>query len=197
MRKKSIKKSVAIFSKAMTDLKVFIEAARKAKLSDLQISYCHDYGIIFIYREFENLILTSLVGSINKDIPNTIAQNKEVNFPNHMAYGVCEYIVVGDGYFNFRGRDDLIKKLKSYLPNNHWLVEIVKDGKYKKDLDKLTALRNYAAHQNSISKKRALQVVGQGKIGSAGSWLKSQNRFSSMLTKFAQLASEIERKSPF
>ena len=33
--------------------------------------------------------------------------------------------MTGRGYFDFKGRDGLIKTLKQYLPDDHYLVEVV------------------------------------------------------------------------
>ena len=89
----------------------------------------------------------------------------------------AEYILVGGGYFDFHGRDGLIKEVKKYVPEDHYLLRAIKASKYKTSLDQLCTLRNYAAHDSMASKKQALKSIGQERMGSAGSWLKVQNPF--------------------
>jgi hypothetical protein len=105
--------------------------------------------------------------------------------------------VVGNGYFDFKGRDDLIRILKRYIPDNHYLIAIVKNNVYKDALEKLSALRNFAAHGSEVAKKAALKAVNQEKVGSSGSWLKRQGRFVQIVDKLKQLADEIEAQAPY
>ncbi|GAB4356389.1 MAG: hypothetical protein Kow006_23480 [Gammaproteobacteria bacterium] len=194
-RKKSIKKSATSFIAQATELEAFA-GTDVATLSDMQQSWCHEYAIIKLYREFEQLVLAAIVGAINND-STTISQSTGVEFPKHITDEVCEYLVLGGGYFDFRGRDGLIKTLKKYVPATHYLVTTVQKAKYRQALERLSALRNYAAHQSLQSKRSALAAVGQQKIGSAGSWLKTQGRYSAISTKLRELAQEIHDAAPY
>ena len=90
-----------------------------SSFSDAHITWAHDYGIIRLYREFEDMILNCLVAAINSDTQQ-LSNTTGIDFPKHITDEVCEFIIVGDGYFDFRGRDGLIKTLKRYLPDNHY-----------------------------------------------------------------------------
>ena len=81
-----------------------------------------------------------------------------------MNVEVCEYLICGDGYFDFAGRDGLLKTIKKIVPNGHWLPTTVGDAAYNNALKKLSALRNFAAHDSSVSKKRALEALGQESV---------------------------------
>ena len=141
-------------------------------------------------------MLQALVGAINNDT-GTISASTGVDFPKHLTDEVCEYLIAGDGFFDFKGRSGLIKQLKSFAPETHYLVTIVKKTKYKDALNRLSALRNYAAHDSRVSKKRALAAVGQKRMGSAGSWLKSQGRFEKIAKSLVALAKEVETEAPY
>ena len=104
---------------------------------------------------------------------------------------------MSDGYFDFRGRDGLIKQLKRYVPDDHYLVDIVKQKKYKDPLDRMVALRNFAAHASGVSRKRALKAVGKARLQSSGSWLKVRGRFGKMCASLKALAAEIEQRAPY
>ena len=62
-----------------------------------------------------------LKGAINNDT-STLSQTVNIEFPKSLSDAVCEFIVTGGGYFDFKGRDGLIKTLKDYVPSNHYIV---------------------------------------------------------------------------
>lgn len=135
----------------------FAEGCR-TKLGKKEASWAYDYAVIALYREFENLMKNALVGAINNDSSTTSA-TLGITLPRHLSFDVCEFLVTGSGYFDFRGRDGLIKLLKQYVPETHYLVTTVQKPVYKDPIDRLVALRNYAAHSSLQSKKAALRAV--------------------------------------
>lgn len=195
MKKKSIKKSANRFKQEIDDLMVFVTNCRRS-LSDKEITWAYEGAIIHLHREFESLILEALIGAINNNSEH-LNTSTGVNFPRHLNRQVCEYLIVGTGYFDFKGRDGLIKTLKEFVPDNHYLVVAIKDSNYKDSLEKLTALRNYAAHGSHKSKQAALKVTGQSRIGPAGSWLKRQGRFDIIVEDLKRLAGRLETKAPY
>ena len=177
-------------------IQAFLDSDTLSGFSDAHVSWAHDYAIIRLYREFEKMILNCLVAAINNDTAQ-LSQTTGISFPKHLTDAVCEYIIVGDGYFDFRGRDGLIKTLKTYLPENHYLVMIVKEGAYRTALEQLSTLRNFAAHDSKPSKERALRAINGQRMASAGAWLKTQNRFGDMSTSLIHLARKIYRTAPY
>jgi len=194
-KKKSVKKTAKQFAEQADAISSFLEHC-KASLSEEQQSWVHEYAVIRLYRVFEDLILNALVGAINNDT-STLSQLSGVSFPKHLTDEVCEFLVIGDGYFDFKGRDGLISTLKNFVPQDHYLVQTAKKGKYKEPLQKLCALRNYAAHESSTSKTRAKEATNQHNLGSAGSWLKRQNRFDSLVKDLKSFAEDIEKLAPY
>jgi hypothetical protein len=106
-------------------------------------------------------------------------------------------LVVGDGFFDFKGSDGLIASLKRFMPEDHYVLATVKADRYRDHLNRLSALRNYAAHESVVSKKRALKAVRQDKIGSPGAWLHTQGRFRAMEKALRKLAAELSHAAPF
>ena len=190
MRKKSIKKAAEAFSVAVDDTLSFIDELEQKTVSAKARSWAYEYAIIRLYRDFETLMLESIVAGINNDT-SVLSSKTGIKFPKHLTDEVCEYIVTGDGYFDFRGRDGLIKTLKSFLADNHFLVVAVKDTKYKDALERLSALRNYAAHDSPQSKEAAKRAVDQDRISSAGSWLKKKERFADICENLKKLATAV------
>lgn len=196
MRKKSIKKAARDFVASVDGIIAFTNRSSGPQLSDQDQSWCYDLAIIRLYREFEDLILSCLVASINSDA-TTFSAHKGRIFPNHMNVSVCEYLITGDGYFDFSGRNGLIKTIKRFVPAAHWLPTSVKNNKYKDALNRLCALRNFAAHDSAVSKARALESIGQHRMSSSGAWLKKQCRFVAICDRFKELATEIEAAAPY
>jgi hypothetical protein len=196
MRKMSIKLATRAFTTNVDDIVSFAQrGAAAAPLTEQDESWCYDLAVIRLYREFEDLMLSCLVALINNDT-TTFSQLKKRTFPKHMNVEVCEYLICGDGYFDFAGRDGLLRTIKKFVPSGHWLPTIVGDAAYTNALKKLSALRNFAAHDSSVSKKRALEAIGQERMSSSGAWLKKQNRFATICTSLKAMAQQIEAAAP-
>src|SRR5688500_17021083 len=105
--KKSVKKSAIHFKKQASAITSFIASARQT-MTDQHQSWVHEYGIIRLYREFESMMLDALVGAINNNT-ETISERTGISFPTHLTDEICEYLIIGNGYFDFKGRDGLIK----------------------------------------------------------------------------------------
>ncbi len=158
--------------------------------------WAHDYAVIRLYREFESLMLEALVGAINND-PSGLSSATGVDFPKHLTLKVCRYLVIGTGYFDFKGRSGLLKMLKKYVPNDHYLVQVVNKSKYRDALDRLSALRNFAAHNSEQSKKAALTATNMNNLGSSGGWLRVDNRLEALSARLKELAMEIHDEARF
>lgn len=196
-KKKSIKLSVANFLREVgqiTNYLVRIQSTSDLKGSDK--TRCHDYAVIWLYRAFENLMLDSLSGAINNDT-STLSTSAGFSLPKHLSIEVCQFLVTGRGYFDFRGREGLIKKVREYVPETHYLVIALKKAKYKTALEQLIALRNLAAHGSDQSKRSALKVLNLTRLSSAGSWLKVGERFGTITGLLVALAGEIEAAAPY
>ncbi len=191
MRKKSIRRSVDDFQACCDAIDAFVAELETKGLGDQSLSWGYDYAIIRLYREFESLMLDCIVASINNDTA-TLSTTTGITFPKHLTDEVCEYIVIGDGYFDFRGRAGLIQMLKRFVPDAHFLIIVTKNPRYRDCLEKLSALRNYAAHESAQAKRRVLESVNQRRIGSAGAWLKTQGRLKAMTDDLRSFASELK-----
>jgi hypothetical protein len=193
-RKKSVKRAAKHFIK-QTDKVVEFFQRTKGLQADYH-SWCTEYAVIRLYGEFEVLMLSTLVGAINNDT-ETLSQSVGFDFPKHMSQDVCTYLIIGTGYFDFKSRDGLIKVIREFVPETHYLCEVVKNSAYKDSLEQLSALRNYATHQSTKAKKAALKATGADRLKSAGVWLRGQDRFIGLCDTFKKLANEIEKRAPY
>ena len=196
MKKKSGKKASEAFEKQAVEIEKFLAQKKFRLFSDAHKTWVYDYAIIRLYREFEKMILNCLVAAINNDT-RQLSQTTGIEFPQHLTDEVCKYIIVGEGYFDFRGRDGLIKSLRRYLPNDHYLVTIVKKKTYKEPLEQLSTLRNYAAHDSDTSKRHALKAINGQRMASSGAWLKNDGRFKKISNKLKRLADEVNQEAPY
>ena len=195
MKKKSVRLCTRRFEEKASEVLEFCGKAEEV-LSEAHVSLVYDAAIIKLYAHFEQMIVESLTGAINNDT-SQISITTNIQFPKHLTDEVCEYIITKGGYFNFRGRDGLIDEIKKHVPDNHYLVKVIKNNAYRQSLDRLCALRNYAAHGSDSSKRSALKSIGQKKMRSAGSWLKKQNRLQDIASSLCNLSKDIEASAPY
>lgn len=196
MKKKSFKKAAQSFRNNADEILDFISEAKRCFDNNKNKIRCYEFAIIRLYREFEDLMLTCLVALVNSD-SRTFSSHKSIFFPKHMNVEVCEYLICGDGYFDFSGRSGLIKKIKQIVPDDHWFYETVADTKYKNSLDRLSALRNFAAHGSQVSKKKALKATGQSRMSSSGAYLKNDSRFQEICMDLKDMSQKIEDEAPY
>lgn len=194
-RKKSVKRAALHFQSRVDELDQYYLAVQSAGLTDQQVTWATEAALIKLSAEFERLVLDALVGAINNDTA-TLSARTGIKFPSHLTDKVCEYIVMGTGYFDFRGRDGLIQRLKDFLPAAHYLVVAMSKPAYKRPIELLIALRNFAAHESPTSKAKARIAVGTN-MSASGAWLKRQNRLNGISAPLRQLASEVEAGAPY
>jgi hypothetical protein len=147
--------------------------------------------------EFDTLMLTALVVAINNNTAGTVSATSGIAFPKHLSDEVCEFLIVGTGYFDFKGRAGLIRELQRFVPPTHYLIPIVKRPAYRNALDRLIALRNFAAHGSRVARKNAMAAVGVQRMATAGAWLKGRGRLQGIVDPLKLLADEIERAAPY
>ena len=194
-RKKSVPLCAQQFRKDQGDILRFCAQSEKRLRRDRHITLVYDAAIIKIHAAFERMILGALVGAINNDT-SMLSNTTQIDFPKHLTDEVCEYIITGGGYFDFKRRDGLIREIRKYVPEGHYLLKAVRKAAYRESLERLCSLRNFAAHESPASKKQVLKDINQERVGAAGSWLKRQNRLQAIANDLSALSKEIEANAP-
>jgi hypothetical protein len=87
--------------------------------------------------------------------------------------------------------------VRKFVPKDHWLVSVVKEPSYELPLDRLIALRNFAAHESATSKRALGIAVNQDRVRPAGVWAKTQGRLKQLLGNLRDLADDIETSAPY
>ena len=193
VNKKSGRLAVSRFRQEVASIRQFLLAIGTAGLSREWVFWSYDYAIIQLNSAFERLITVALVAAINNDT-RTISERTGIQFPSHLTDEICEYLVTGGGFLDMKGRDGMIRTLKEFVPDNHYLVQTVKDPQYSQALERLFALRNLAAHGSKVSKVSARRAVGM-RLLSSGAWLSRRGRFDDIASKLESLAESIRAQA--
>lgn len=193
-RKKSVKRSAREFAAEIEKVREFIQSASFSTSPETFQTYIHDLALVRLYRAFQKLMLEALVGAINNDT-STLSAKTGLTFPKHLTDEVCEYLITGGSYFDFRGYGGLIQVIKDFVPGNHYLLTIV--PKHKAGIERLSGLRNFAAHESKQAKQAALAATGMQKMSDSGSWLKRQGRLESLFQSLTRLGTDIEQAAPY
>ncbi|WP_432034054.1 hypothetical protein [Streptomyces antibioticus] len=195
-RKKSAVYAANAFKAETQRVLDFVENAEAVPLGDQDLTWVYELALVKTAVAFERLMLACIVCAVNNDT-STISEQTGINFPKHLTDEVCEYLVTGGGYFDFKGRDGLIKTFRKFLPTTHYLPAAVKLPQFKAPLEQLIALRNFAAHESPASKAAVLKVLDLKRISSAGAWVKKQGRLHQLTAELHDLADEIIKSAPY
>lgn len=193
MKKVNIPKAADRFIEDVAEIKCYLEECSRVFVErDLYLSNSYEYAIIALYKAFEKFIFKTIVGCVNHD-NSAVTNTYGVQFGKHITDDICEFIITKGGYFDFKDREGLIKIIKQNVGEETYDVySIVKKEQYASSLKQLCALRNYAAHTSKQAKKKAAKELGIIRIGTVGSCLKTQNRFSKIADDLTELATNIK-----
>jgi hypothetical protein len=172
-KKKSLGLSLQRYRKELDAVVVLVDGAADGSANRNAI---HEWSAIRAFASLEGLMMDVFMTALNRT-PEHFTSAVGVPFPKHLSLATCRYLIVGDGYFGFRDRDDLKDQCKKFLGTNHTFVDTLSGERPAVTLEVLVTARNYAAHQSTWAKeklrktlrKRGLQ--GADKLGSPGSYL--------------------------
>jgi hypothetical protein len=136
----------------------------------------HEWAIISCFAAFEGLMMDIFVTALNRN-PAHFTAAVSVPFPKHLTLATCRYLIVGDGYFGFRDRDDLKDQCRKFLGAGHPFLDTLKGEEAAVALEVLVTARNYAAHQGDWAKEKLRKTLkkrgfpGAAGLGYAGNYL--------------------------
>jgi hypothetical protein len=199
-----VKKVAQDFIDRAADTLEFCGNAEKSwRMTKQERSWVYEAALLKLEVAFERFVLEALVGAINNNT-SILSAATGAQFPKHLTDEACEFIVTGGGYLDFHGRDGLIRTLKRFLQAksaspgtaSHYLIDVVSHRRFKTTLDRLFALRNFAAHESRQSKLAARKAVGVN-LGSAGSWLKEQGRLAQLTVQLIVMAERVKDRARY
>lgn len=195
LRKVDIKGAANQFIISVNELKSYLQYCHEVfSQKDLYLSYSYEFAIIQLYKLFEDFIFKTIVGCVNRD-STTVKDTYGVEFSKHLSDDICEFIITKGGYFDFSGRDGLIKICSRNIGDTYGITNIIKKNDYTACLNELCALRNYAAHSSNQASVRAKKVLHLERIKPAGACLKTY-RFTAIADKLVDLTKEIQGAIP-
>ncbi|MBX9423846.1 hypothetical protein [Streptomyces lateritius] len=215
-KKKSGKLAADQFRVTTRRIRDYLDEIDGASFTDQAVTWAYESALIKTSVAFEKLMLECLVVALNKNT-QPFSEVTGTTFPKHLNQKVCEYLITGGGYFDFKGRGALIGDMKKITGDPHYLLGAVGKDRYYHSLELLFSLRNYAAHESPQSKEkvRATIFCSRKRIKnpksnqqhaadfakakaptSAGAWLKRQNRLRKILDDLEALAGEIHAGAP-
>jgi hypothetical protein len=191
----SIKAVVTKFDKELDTVLDFI-AQHKGDGKGVFVFYVYDYALIKFFKDFEELLVNTIVGLINQEAPY-VASSSGHKGTKSVRKKDAENLFIGNRYFGFKGQNGLLKQIKSFFPTNHWFINILSDTKYTRTFDILIPLRNFAAHSSKTAKKNAINAVELQQLGYSGAWLKVGSRFQNIIDDLKDIAARINAQAKF
>ena len=180
------------FIKEIDEISAYVKKCDAVFNEDKQcLSFSYENAIIMTYRYFENFILRIMISCLNHDHSH-FEESYGIKLGRHINDDVCEFLITKGGYFDFKGNGDLKKMLNKTIGQKHPIAKVFGNGIYSKTIQKLYVLRNYAAHNSPQAKKAVLNEFNLKRAKSAGSILKQQGLFQSIISELEQLASDIK-----
>jgi hypothetical protein len=195
MRKMSVAYWTGLYREELKAVVSYLDDIDGAGLAKQATSWAYEAALVKVTISIERLMLQVLLAAINRDSA-ALSAATSVTFPKHLPKAVAQYILIQDGYFDFKGRDGLLGTIKKHLGDAHPLYVTVKQVKYRAPLDRLIKLRNWAAHESEQGKRTAKLALGTSRVASPGSCLKRQNRLRDLIAELDALGFEIQSAMP-
>jgi len=194
MRKASGKVAARKCRDELSEIETYLADVQGSSLSKQSRSRCYDLAALKLCVALERMVVEGLIVAINND-RKALKARTGIEFP-HLNRAASEYLIMGDGYFNFNGtKDGMMRAVRHYLDRSHWLVKALSTSDAK-TLARLFSLRNWAAHESAASGRAARAAIGMN-AGSAGSWLKSGTRMQVLIDHVRKIANNVEAAAPY
>ncbi|HEV2365722.1 MAG TPA: hypothetical protein VGS12_16145 [Caulobacteraceae bacterium] len=179
MRKKEPAVCLRDFRAAIDGIRAYLREITGGGLTIDTVIRSYQYALLFADREFESFILEICISKINRK-PKQFYSSVGVEFAKHLTAEQCEFLLIGEGYLNLRGHQDLVKVVSKVAGQNSTMATAVKGSERKQLIEVLLGLRNYIAHDSTPSHRAALRAMklwdpARQRLGSAGYWLKARH----------------------
>jgi hypothetical protein len=190
----SAKHWISVYQDEISSLIHYLDDIDQSKLRDPSRTLAYEAAVVRASVALEKLMFRSLVGVINKD-SSELSRTTGVTFPKHVSVDVAAWLVVGNGYFDWKGgRAGLIRFFKQYLPSTSWLLAAMKDIKGT-TIDVLIDVRNWAAHDSERGRKTAQKRVNTKRVR-AGTWLREGKHLRALLGELEQIGYTLDKHAP-
>jgi hypothetical protein len=113
--------------------------------------------VLEVSGEWEVLTRDDIIVSLNRD-NSVYANTLNYNLPKHLSKDVCEAIIVGHKYFDFKDVDELKSFGKKHLSRKLNPFQYISNNCGKK-IDEFISIRNYIAHLSSRAERVYINKV--------------------------------------
>ena len=113
--------------------------------------------VVRICAIWEAFVEEEMIDCLNIDC-NQCKEELQLRLPKHMTKDLCEAILVGSGYLNFRHVDDIKKLAKQMLPDGVNPFKLIRANPTAKRINEFYTMRNYLSHYSGKS-RRVLQKM--------------------------------------
>jgi hypothetical protein len=207
MKKSSTDKSLDNFEWWMAEYIRFLNKVVAAKVVVKEANEKRELIEAFVLRIaaiWEVLVESLLIDCLNRD-SSSLGKHLDLPLDKNLKRPVCEAIVSGLRYFDFRNVNSLKKETKNILvPRHNPFLAIPKDAERK--IDESFVIRNYLAHYSSMAKRSVMRVYRDGygmqNFREPGHFLyasrgkRGQIRLGDYVDAFLEAAAEMRKACP-
>ena len=159
MRKSDLKKNHQPFDEALTRYRSFMDKIINAQRVISTAQEKHDVVESVVLRlcaNWERFVDEHIVDCLNRD-SSKLASCYGVALPDNPSKDLCQALIIGDRYLDFRSSSDLLGFTKKVLPNvSNPFNEISKA--HRKRMDEVYTIRNYLSHYSGSARRRLLDM---------------------------------------
>lgn len=109
--------------------------------------------VIRICAVWEAFIEGEMIDCLNIDC-STCKEELQLELPKHMARDLCEAILVGLGYLNFRSVDDIRRLAKRIFPDSVNPFRLIRTNPTARRINEFYTMRNYLSHYSGKSRRQ-------------------------------------------
>ena len=113
-------------------------------------------SIIRICALWEAFVEGELIDCLNLD-STKLSEDLKLDLPKHLSRSLCEAILIGRGYLDFKSVGDIKGFASKILPDDVNPFRLIKTPTAKK-IDELCVMRNYLSHYSSKAKRALRQM---------------------------------------
>jgi hypothetical protein len=110
---------------------------------------------------WEAFIEGEMIDCLNIDCCSRYGEELQLKIPENPNKDLCEAILVGSGYLDFKSVADIKSKAKKALPDEVNPFNLIRTNPTAKRIDELYIMRNYLSHYSGKSRRALMKMYQQ------------------------------------
>jgi hypothetical protein len=155
MRKSDLKKNHVPFDSALIRYRSFMKKVVDAQRVIGTAEEKQDLAESVVLRlcaVWEQFVDEHIVDCVNCD-PSKLGARFGVSLPTNPSKGLCQALIIGDRYLDFRSFSDLLGFCKRVLPDGSNPFDAISKT-HRKRMDEVYAIRNYLSHYSARARRQ-------------------------------------------